>query len=128
MKVICDVRLEKMEWTTDAQATIDKVNQHGKLRLLEGILDDLYPNPISESELDDLLHYSDEDIYEWCGISSEIKLTQQLYDAEEELESLEEEIKGAEREGDLEYVVDLMEEKEDLQKKIADLEKEIAEW
>ena len=60
-------------YTPWGQATeiYERINDEGKLEDLDNILCDMYPDGISETELNDLLAYDWETVYEWLGISDE---------------------------------------------------------
>ena len=52
----------------------------------ENVLEELYPDGMTETELNDLLWFEPETIYEWLGIRSEEQIKKEIEEAEEELE------------------------------------------
>lgn len=53
-----------------AQRIDEKLGESG-WEQLEAILEDLYPDGIDETQLNDLLSFDDEAVYEWLGIEDE---------------------------------------------------------
>lgn len=71
MKIYNETSLESFEAWGDAISTLDKVREAGKCDELESILEDLYPDGMSETELNDLLWFEPETVFEWLGIEEE---------------------------------------------------------
>lgn len=71
MKIYNETSLESFEAWGDAISTLDKVREAGKCDALESILEDLYPDGMSETELNDLLWFEPETVFEWLGIEEE---------------------------------------------------------
>lgn len=92
MKVYCELDLENFEAWSGAEDTLDRIRNEGKVGTLEAILEDLYPDGIDETQLNDLLRFDDEQVFEWLGIRSESVIRQELKDAKEELSDLKEEV------------------------------------
>lgn len=92
MKVYCELDLENFEAWSGAEDTLDRIRNEGKIGALEAILEDAYPDGIDETELNDLLRFDDEQVFEWLGIRSESVIRQELQDAKEELSDLKEEV------------------------------------
>lgn len=70
MKVTKEISLEDFEWWSGAKDTADKITEAGAWEELESILEELYPEGIDETSLNDLLWFDDEWIFETLGISS----------------------------------------------------------
>lgn len=68
MKIYNETSLESFEAWDDAISTLDKVREAGKCDELESILEDLYPDGMSETELNDLLWFEPETVFKWLGI------------------------------------------------------------
>ena len=66
-----ETSLENFEAWSGAVDTLDRVIEAGKCNELESILEDLYPDGMSETELNDLLWFEPETVYEWLGIEEE---------------------------------------------------------
>ena len=71
MKIYRETSLENFEAWSGAVDTLDRVKEAGKCDELESILEELYPDGMSETELNDLLWFEPETIYEWLGIEEE---------------------------------------------------------
>lgn len=71
MKIYSETSLENFEAWGGAVNTLDRVREAGKCDELESILEDLYPDGMSETELNDLLWFEPETVLEWLGIEEE---------------------------------------------------------
>lgn len=92
MIIKCNISLHDFEPWSGAVSTFNRIVNEGKCDLLEQILDDLYPNGMTDTELNDLLWYDEDSIFEWLGIRSESVIEQELNSVKEELEELETDI------------------------------------
>ena len=68
MKITSEMSLKNFKAWSGAKDTLNKLIELDKCDELEFILDDLYPNGLTETELNDLLWFDDEWIYETLGI------------------------------------------------------------
>lgn len=71
MKIYSETSLENFEAWGDAIDTLDKVKEARKCDELEAILEDLYPDGMSETELNDLLRFEPKTVFDWLGIEEE---------------------------------------------------------
>ena len=71
MKVYKEVNLEDFEWWSGAKDTAEVISENEKWNELEELLEECYPEGIGETELNDLLWFEDEWIFEMLGISNE---------------------------------------------------------
>ena len=71
MRIYSETSLENFEAWSGAVDTLDRVREAGKCDELESILEDLYPDGMSETELNDILWFEPETVYEWLGIEEE---------------------------------------------------------
>ena len=71
MRIYSETSLESFEAWSGAIDTLDRVREAGKCDELESILEDLYPDGMSKTELNDLLWFEPEIVYEWLGIEEE---------------------------------------------------------
>ena len=71
MRIYSETSLENFEAWSGAIDTLDRVREAGKCYELEAILEDLYPDGMSETELNDLLWFEPETVFEWLGIEEE---------------------------------------------------------
>ena len=68
MKITSEISLKNFKAWSGAKDTLNKLIELDKCDELEFILDDLYPNGLTETELNDILWFDDEWIYETLGI------------------------------------------------------------
>lgn len=71
MKIYIEMSLSSFEPWSGAKSTYERVEEENKLDELETILEELYPDGMSETELNDLFWFDDEWILETLGISDE---------------------------------------------------------
>lgn len=133
MTITYELDLESFEAWSGAVGTLERVRREGKCEELESILEDLYPEGMSDTELNDLLWFEPETVYEWLGIRSEEQIEKEIKEAEEEIAELEEqlndelddkELTPEERSETIErYQFDI----DEIKEKIEALEEELAE-
>ena len=68
MKITSEMSLKNFKAWSGAKDTLNKLIELDKCDELEFILNDLYPNGLTETELNDILWFDDEWIYETLGI------------------------------------------------------------
>ncbi len=71
MKIYKEESLSNFEWWSGAVATADRIwEERGTegWNELEAILEDAYPDGMDETELNDLLWFEPETVFEWLGI------------------------------------------------------------
>ena len=71
MTITYELDLERFEAWSGAKDTLDRVREEGKCSELENILEDLYPDGMTETDLNDLLWFDSESVYEWLGIDND---------------------------------------------------------
>ena len=74
MKIISETSLADFEYWSGAKDTANRIwEEKGRKGFdqLEAILEDLYPDGIDETQLNDLLWFDAETVYEWLGIGDE---------------------------------------------------------
>ena len=132
MTITYELDLNSFQAWSGAKDTLGRIQREGKCGLLEQILEDTYPDGMTETELNDLLWFDSESVYEWLGIRSESQIKKEIEEAEEELE---------EKLSDLEFDLDddLTEEErkdiiesyqpeiDEIKERIADLKEELEE-
>ena len=97
MTITYEFDLNSFQAWSGAKDTLDRIQREGKCGLLEQILEDIYPDGMTETQLNDLLWFDSESVYEWLGIRSEKQIESEIKEAEEEL---------AEVQSNLEYDLD----------------------
>ena len=68
MKITSEMSLKNFKAWSGAKDTLNKLIELDKCEELEFILEDLFPNGMTETQLNDLLWFDDEWIYETLGI------------------------------------------------------------
>ena len=71
MQVYKEISLEDFEWWSGAKDTAEKITEAGAWEELEAILEELYPEGIDETTLNDLLWFESDWILETLGISTD---------------------------------------------------------
>ena len=133
MTITYELDLNSFEAWSGAKETLERIQREGKCEELENVLEELYPDGMTETELNDLLWFDSESVYEWLGIRSESQIKEEIEEAEAELE---------EKLSDLEFDLDddLTEEErkdiiesyqpeiDEIKERIADLKEELEEY
>ena len=88
MKITKEISLDRFDAWSGAEKTLDKIISEGKAEEFEFILEDLYPEGVDETQLNDLLRFEPEWCFEAVGIRTESEIKSELEEAEEELESM----------------------------------------
>lgn len=89
MTITYELDLNSFQAWSGAKDTLDRIQREGKCGLLEQILEDTYPDGMTETELNDLLWFDSESVYEWLGIRSEEQIEKEIKEAEEELAEIQ---------------------------------------
>ena len=71
MKITSEISLKNFKAWSGAKDTLNKLIELDKCDELEFILEDLYPDGLTETELNDILWFDDEWIYETLGIEEQ---------------------------------------------------------
>ena len=135
MRIYTELDLNTFEAWSGAVDTLNRIREEDKCRELELILEELYPDGMDETELNDLLWFEEDWVYEMVGIRTEDEICEELDNAKEELEDLmqnyrndieDEDMTEAEKEElwETEYASDINE----LKERIAELEEELENY
>ena len=133
MTITYELDLNNFQAWSGAKDTLDRVQREGKCGLLEQILEDIYPDGMTETELNDLLWFDSESVYEWLGIRSEEQIEKEIKEAEEELaevqSNLEDDLDDDEltTEERAEIIESYQPDIDEIKKRIADLKEELSE-
>lgn len=79
-------------WSS-AVDTYDRIEREGKLDELEALVEELYPDGISDTGLNDLLWFDSDFVLENLGIRTESQIQDDIDEKEEELEEKREELR-----------------------------------
>lgn len=71
MKIYAELNLETFKAWSGAVGTLDRIREEGKCEELEYLLEELYPDGMSETQLNDLLWFDSDWIYEILGINED---------------------------------------------------------
>lgn len=71
MTITYELDLNRFGAWSGAVDTLDRIKEEGKTEELENLLEEIYPDGMSETALNDLLWFEPETIYEWLGITEE---------------------------------------------------------
>ena len=85
MTVTYELDLDRFEAWSGAVETLDRIQREGKTGELESVLDELYPEGMSETELNDLLWFDSDTVYEWLGMKTDDELEEEEQDRLAEL-------------------------------------------
>lgn len=89
MTITYELDLDSFKAWSGAVDTLDRIRREGKCEELEQQLEELYPDGMTETELNDLLWFDSESVYEWLGMRSETQIRAEIKDAESEFEDLQ---------------------------------------
>lgn len=89
MTITYELDLNSFQAWSGAKDTLDRIQREGKCSLLEQILEDTYPDGMTETQLNDLLWFDSEQVYEWLGIRSEEQIRKEIKEAEDELADIQ---------------------------------------
>ena len=70
MKIVKEISIDQFQGWNGADDIIDKIIKEGKVDEFDAFIEELYPNGISERELNAMLVYENDWIYEILGIKN----------------------------------------------------------
>ena len=133
MTITYELDLNSFEAWSGAKDTLDRIQREGKCAELENVLEELYPDGMTETELNDLLWFDSESVYEWLGIRSEEQIENEIKEAEEELEELQSNLKDDLDDDELtteeraEIIESYQPDIDEIKERIVDLKEELSE-
>ena len=133
MTITYELDLNSFQAWSGAKDTLDRVQREGKCGLLEQILEDIYPDGMTETELNDLLWFDSESVYEWLGIRSEEQIKKEIKEAEDELAEVQSNLEDDLDDGELtteeraEIIESYQPDIDEIKERIADLKEELSE-
>ena len=71
MKIYSETNVQYFGFWSGAKDTAKKIDEAGAWDTIEYVLDELYPDGIDETELNDLFWFEPETVLEWAGIEEE---------------------------------------------------------
>ena len=133
MTITYELDLNRFEAWSGAKETLERIQREGKCEELENVLEELYPDGMTETELNDLLWFEPETVYEWLGIRSEGQIEKEIEEAEAELaevqNNLEDDLDDDEltTEERAEIIESYQPDIDEIKERIADLKEELEE-
>ena len=133
MTITHELDLNRFEAWSGAKETLERIQREGKCEELENVLEELYPDGMTETELNDLLWFDSESVYEWLGIRSEEQIENEIKEAEEELEELQSNLKDDLDDDELtteeraEIIESYQPDIDEIKERIVDLKEELSE-
>lgn len=133
MTITYELDLNSFQAWSGAKDTLDRIQREGKCAELENILEELYPDGMTETQLNDLLWFDSESVYEWLGIRSEEQIEKEIKEAEEELaevqSNLEDDLDDDEltTEERAEIIESYQPDIDEIKERIAELKEELSE-
>ena len=133
MTITYELDLNRFEAWSGAKETLERIQREGKCGLLEQILEDIYPDGMTETQLNDLLWFDSESVYEWLGIRSEEQIEKEIKEAEEELAEVQSNLEDDLDDDDLtteeraEIIESYQPDIDEIKERIADLKEELSE-
>ena len=131
MTITYELDLNSFQAWSGAKDTLDRIQREGKCAELENILEDLYPDGMTETELNDLLWFDSESVYEWLGIRSEEQIRKEIKEAEDELADIQSDLEDELDDEDLtteertEIIDGYQPDIDEIKERIADLNEEL---
>lgn len=131
MKIISETNLWNFDAWSGGKDTLDRLISEGKCEELEAILEDMYPDGMTDTELNDLLWFEADEIFGWLGMTTDEEareeLEEELEEAREELEELNQNYKDecedmTEEKAEEHWLLNYMDDAKELEEKIAELE------
>ena len=80
MRIYTEMDFESFKPWSGACSTHERICNHGKAKLFDSVLQEEYPEGMTEGELNDLLHHDSDWCYKTCGLKTEAEL-QDEFDA-----------------------------------------------
>ena len=75
MRIVKEISVEDFEGWSGANDTIEVIEKAGKVDEFDNLIEELYPDGLSETSLNDLLRFDYEWIYETLGITKYYKVS-----------------------------------------------------
>lgn len=71
MKIISEKPFSRFQAWSGAIETQERIIEENKEDLFEQTIEELYPDGLTDTELNDLLWFDSEQVFEWLGITDE---------------------------------------------------------
>lgn len=132
MTIKSEISLENFQAWSGAVSTLNRIINEGKCSQLEFMLEELYPDGMTDTQLNDLLWHDSDTVFEWLDIRTYDQIKEELEEKKAELEDLQsdyefdtsDEDMTAEEKQEI-YHADYEDDMEELKAEIAKLEEEL---
>lgn len=132
MTIKSEISLENFQAWSGAVSTLNRIINEGKCSQLEFMLKEMYPDGMTDTELNDLLCHDSDTVFEWLDIRTYDQIKEELEEKKAELEDLQsdyefdtsDEDMTAEEKQEI-YHADYEDDMEELKAEIAKLEEEL---
>lgn len=81
MRIYKELDLNTFEAWSGAIDTLDRIRNANKCEELETMLEELYPDGMGETELNDLLWFEPDTVFEWLGLRTETQIESDIQEA-----------------------------------------------
>lgn len=88
MKITYELDLNTFEAWSGGQDTLDRIINNGLTNAFEAMLDECYPDGMTETQLNDILRFDSEWIFESLGLETEASLKEKIENIEYQIEDL----------------------------------------
>ena len=88
MKITYELDLNTFEAWSGGEDTLNRIIENGLVNEFEGILGECYPDGMSETQLNDILRFDSDWIYESLGLETESSLKEKIEEIEYQIEDL----------------------------------------
>lgn len=133
MIVSYELDLNSFKAWSGAKSTLERIQRESKCEALENELDMIYPEGMTETQLNDLLWFEPDYCYELVGLRTETQINDEIQAKKDRLQEIEEEFDEWENDEDLTpeeleaNKADYQEEIEVLNNELVELKEELAE-
>lgn len=94
MTITYELDLNSFEAWSGGEDTLNRIISNGLVNAFESILEDCYPDGMTETQLNDLLRFDSEWIYENLGLETESSLKEKIEEIEYQIEDLKDDFEG----------------------------------
>lgn len=102
MKITYELDLNSFEAWSGGQDTLDRIIENGLVNNFEAMLEECYPDGMTETQLNDLLRFDSEWIYESLGLETENSLKNKIEEIECQIENIKDDFEFDIEEGEIE--------------------------
>lgn len=92
MTICYELDLNSFQAWSGAKSTLERIQREDKCAELEAMLDDLYPDGMTETQLNDLLWFDSEQVYEWLGLRTEEQIQAEIDEVQTRIDEIVEEM------------------------------------